>query len=368
MGTPGIATGFHPAAPARPGRRERLAAWGARLGVLPLVRRARGLLRHDLRILAYHRIAPHIDAAGFDFDLELLSADAEGFRAQMRHLRDHYTPLRFADVLAALDAGRAPPRDAVVVTFDDGYDDNHDVALPILRETGVPATFFVSTGHIDSGRTYAFDWVVHAVLRAPAGRFVLPALGLEAELGADHGPRRAFAARALDRLKALDGAAQQQAMDALFAAAGVGPPGAAANSRPMDWARVRALHAAGMEIGSHGTHHRMLAKLDEDGIRAELAQSRDAIARELGAPPQVLAYPVGGRDAFDDRVVRIARELGYRIACSYLPGRNPVGASDWFALRRIAVERDTGPALFAARLALPEVFGDRERAVRRAAG
>jgi peptidoglycan/xylan/chitin deacetylase (PgdA/CDA1 family) len=364
----GIATGFHPAAPARPGRRERLARLGARLHVLPLLRRARGLWRHDLRILAYHRIAARIDPSGFDFDLELLSADAEGFRAQMRHLRDHYTPLRFADVLADLDAGRAPPRDAVVVTFDDGYDDNHDVALPILSELGVPATFFVSTGHIDSGRTYAFDWVVHAVLRAPAGRLEVPALGLDAELGADPAPRRAFAARVLDRLKSLDAEAQQAAMDVLFARTGAGPVGATPCSRPMDWARVRALHAAGMEVGSHGTHHRMLAKLDEAGIRAELAQSRDAIARELGAPPQVLAYPVGGRDAFDARVVRIARELGYRIACSYLPGRNPVPGADWFALRRIAVERDTGMDLFAARLALPELFGDRERAVRRAAG
>lgn len=357
------ATIVHPAAAPR-GRRERLADAVGRAGLLPLLRAARGVLRRDLRILAYHRIAPRIDPARFDFDLELLSADAEAFRAQVRHLRDHYEPLRLRDVAALRDAGRRLPRRAVVVTFDDGYDDNHDVALPILREFGVPATFFVSTGHIDSGATYAFDWAAHAVLRAPDGPLRVPALGIDLALDGDRAARRLLVARVLDRVKALPGAAQEAALAQLRDACGLGPAGAAADSRPMRWDQVRALHAAGMEIGSHGTHHRMLAKLDADGIRAELAQSRDAIARELGVPPVSLAYPVGGRDAFDDRVVRTARELGFRIACSYLPGLNPARGEDWFALRRIAVERETGPAMFAARLALPEVFGDRERAAR----
>jgi hypothetical protein len=63
-------------------------------------------------------------------------------------------------------------------------------------------------------------------------------------------------------------------------------------------------------------------------------------------------------------VVRIARELGYRLACSYLPGINFASIADWFALRRIAVERNTGGGLFEARLAAPELFGDRQRAPR----
>jgi peptidoglycan/xylan/chitin deacetylase (PgdA/CDA1 family) len=352
------------AAAPRRGRRERLAEACARWRLLPLMRRVRGLFRHDLRILAYHRIAPRIDEDGFEFDLELLSASADGFHAQMRHLRDCYTPMRFGEVLAAHDAGRPVPPDAVVVTFDDGYDDNHDVALPILRELGVPATFFISTGHVDSGQTYAFDWVAHAVLVAPPGRLQVPALGLDELLGTARDARRALVARALDRIKALPGNRQEDAIGELLAACGQPASGAAPASRPMRWEQVRALHAAGMEIGSHGTHHRMLAKLGEDEIRAELRDSRDAIARELGAPPQVLAYPVGGADAFDGRVVRIARELGYRLACSYLPGINFASIADWFALRRIAVERNTGGGLFEARLAAPELFGDRQRAPR----
>jgi peptidoglycan/xylan/chitin deacetylase (PgdA/CDA1 family) len=132
----------------------------------------------------------------------------------------------------------------------------------------------------------------------------------------------------------------------------------------MSWQQVRALHAAGMEIGSHGVHHRMLAKLDADGIEHELAVSRDRIAQETGQAPISLAYPVGGVDAYDERVIGIARRLGYRVACSYQPGVNRLVSADWHALRRIAVERDTSAAMFAARLAVPELFGNRPRSAR----
>ena len=88
---------------------------------------------------------------GFAFDPGLVSASPEAFRRQMIHLREHFHPVTCREVVAALDGGPPLPRDAVLVTFDDGYDDNHAFAFPILRETGVPATFFVATGHIDSG-------------------------------------------------------------------------------------------------------------------------------------------------------------------------------------------------------------------------
>src|SRR3546814_14523092 len=76
----------------------------------------------------------------------------------MQHLRDRFHPVSCREIVAALDGGLALPRDAVLVTFDDGYDDNHAIAFPILRDLGVPAPFFVATGHIDSGLPYAYDW------------------------------------------------------------------------------------------------------------------------------------------------------------------------------------------------------------------
>ena len=75
-----------------------------------------------------------------------------------------------------------------------------------------------------------------------------------------------------------------------------------------------------MEVGSHGVHHRMLAKLPAAAMKAELVDSRHRIAAELGMPARVVSYPVGGHDAFNAEVETAARAAGYEMACSYIAG------------------------------------------------
>lgn len=351
-----------------PGKRERLATAVARSGLLPALRRGRSLLRPDLRILAYHRVVEHIDAERFRFDPELLSADAAGFRAQMQHVRRHYAPLGLAQAMALLDAGAALPPGALVVTFDDGYDDNYRLAFPILRELGVPATFFVSTGYIDSGLPYHYDWFVHVLCAATVATIALPELGHAGALPAALRERRQLARELISRLKALDDDAQIRVIDGLARACGMPRTEPAADCRPMTWDQLREMDQGGMEIGSHGVGHRMLAKLDDAELEAEIVGSRDAIGRALGAPARVISYPVGGSDAWDERVVAAARAAGYVAGCSYLAGSNDPRRLDRYGLRRLPVERTTSLEVFAAMTAVPEWFGYASRAPRMAAG
>ena len=337
----------------RPGIRGQLGRWCHGLGVLPLLQRVRRWGRRDLRVLAYHRVLDVPDVNRFDFDLELVSASVDGFREQMRWLQRHMRPLRLADVVAALDAGTALPADAVVVTFDDGYDDNYRNAFPILRELGVPATFFVSTGHVDSGLPYAYDWLVHMILRAPLAGPVIPELDLALPAGATRAARRALAKQALDRIKRLDSPAQASLIARLECEWGMPRQGGNADCRPLQWAQVREMHTAGFEIGSHGVHHRMLATLPQGELEAELRDSRLTLEHELGAGINTIAYPVGGDDAFDRRVVGATRAAGYRLGCSYISGTNRHGATDRYALRRLAVEREMDVGWFAGMLTLP---------------
>src|SRR5690606_9594876 len=126
------------------GRRQLLARLCHGTQLVSPFARLRTLLRNDLRILAYHRVLESAEPDGFDFDVDLISASAERFRAQMAFLRRHFHPMRFDEVLARIDSGRALPPRAVLVSFDDGYDDNHRVAFPILQDLGMSAMFFVS--------------------------------------------------------------------------------------------------------------------------------------------------------------------------------------------------------------------------------
>jgi len=341
------------------GKRQRLAHLFHDIGLLPLLQRIRERVRTDLLILAYHRVRDVVDA-DFDFDLALISATPEQFRAQVAWLKQGFQPMRLHDVIELIDAGRPLPPNAAIITFDDGYDDNYHVAFPILREFGVPATFFVSTGHIDSGAPYTYDWLVHMFCRTTATRVVVPELGLDVAMSADRAGRAALAECALDRMKRLEEVQQAMILRRLESEWSL-PRMPHADSRPMTWAQLREMHAAGMEIGSHGVHHRMLARLPRAEMALEIATSRQSLERELGAPAEVLSYPVGGTDAFSAAVINEVRSQQFRIACSYLSGSNRWPVADRYALRRLPVERYMDSAWFRGMLAWPELFSHRSR-------
>ncbi|MFV0136879.1 polysaccharide deacetylase family protein [Streptomyces sp. HMX87] len=111
----------------------------------------------------------------------------------------------------------------------------------------------------------------------------------------------------------------------------------------LDWAQVRDLAAAGVEIGGHSHSHPQLDRLDGDGLRFELIHCKEIIADQLGSAPSSFAYPYG----YSDRRVRAAvRETGYAQALAVGNGlaRRRQGP---YALRRVTVRRSTGIEEFA---------------------
>jgi peptidoglycan/xylan/chitin deacetylase (PgdA/CDA1 family) len=340
------------------GIRERLGELCYNTGLLSPLQKMRALWQKDLRILAYHRVMPVPDPDQYEFDMELISTTPEEFREQMLLIKERYRPMRLTDVAAAIHAGDALPPDAVVITFDDGYDDNYRIVYPILKELGVPATFFISTGHIDSGRPYAYDWLVHMILLAKTDRLTLPELGMDVPMPATRAERRELAGNVLDHMKEIS-AIEQAAMIRRLEREWQMPSDHAypADCRPMNWDQLREMRAAGLEIGSHGVNHWMLSKLPRAELEREVFDSRNALLRELGPMSLLMSYPVGSNRAFDQQVIEVTRDAGFDLACSYISGTNLQPAANRYSLYRIAVERYYGKAWFAALLTLPGLIG-----------
>lgn len=340
-----------------PGIRGRLGELCYASGLLHSLQRVRSWIHRDLRILAYHRVMPVPDPETYEFDMELISTPPDEFREQMLRLKKYFRPMRLTDVVAALDAGEALPPDTVAVTFDDGYDDNYRVAAPILADVGVPATFFVSTGHIDTGTPYSYDWLVHMILMTKAPRLVLPELGIDVPLPAERTLRRRIAGNVLLRMKWLDAHGQSAMTERLehewdMPSLGARP----VDCRPMTWDQVREMEAAGLEFGSHGVHHRMLARLPIEEMEAEILESKRTLDRELRNPAVLMSYPVGGDRAYNEAVIAATRKAGFQLACSYICGTNPEPSENRYSLYRLPVEANMGPGWFAAMLALPQLM------------
>lgn len=348
----------HPSPP-RPGLRQRLAAVCSAAGVLPGLTLARRVLRKDLRILAYHRVRRVDDPAAFAFDLNEISASPEQFRQQMALVKRDYDPISFHQLLTVTDQGGRLPDRPLIVTFDDGYDDNYHVAFPILRELGLSAMFFVSTGHIDSGMPYLYDWLVHMFCRTAATRLQVAELAIDQAIPTALAARRELARELLFHLKGLDASMQTAIISRLACAWGM-PPSRHAECRPMSWDQLREMHAAGMEVGAHGVSHRILAKLSPGEMAAEVRDSKRTIERELGSPVEVMSYPVGGPDSYDEQVIRVAKEAGFRMACNYVTGINRLPPPRYH-LQRLSVESEMDISWFAAMTSLPEVFAHPKR-------
>jgi len=343
------------------GRRQKLAKWCHSAGVLPMAGRFRDAFKDDFRILAYHRVLESVDPESFRFDLELISASAENFREQMSLIKRKFNPIRFDELTDCIDRGRAPPPRSILVTFDDGYDDNYRVAFPILRDLDMSAMFFVSTGHIESGMPYAYDWLVHMVCTTSASDLAIPEIDVAWQLPDSLDARRGSAARLLEILKNHSALVQESVMESLQNQWNM-PRVPHADCRPMTWEQLREMRDGGMELGSHGVHHRMLAKLPAQLMTEEVIDSKSMLDHNLGGSAQVLSYPVGGFNAYDHAVVEATRSAGFRMACSYVSGTNRLQLDSSYSLRRLHVERGVDAAWFQGMLELPEIFSYRTNA------
>jgi peptidoglycan/xylan/chitin deacetylase (PgdA/CDA1 family) len=313
--------------------------------------------RRALLVLAYHRVLDIGDEDGYPADPELVSATVADFDWQMRWLREHFSPMTFRQVIECEERGLELPDRSVIVTFDDGHIDNYTLAFPVLRSAGVPATIFLSTDYVGGRRPFWFDRVARILYRAKPGSFELKPIGYRGKLSDVHS-RRLATSDVLRALKHVPESTRLACLDELGAhedsvTASTEDPRAFA----MDWDQVREMARSGIEFGSHTVSHPILANVNQAQLVQELVESRSAIETHTGRPVEVIAYPIGKRFAYDDRVIAACKDAGYRLAVSYESGVNAWPLPAPFELRRLAVERYTDRAMFESLLSLPRFFG-----------
>ncbi len=324
-------------------------------GVFRLGGAAKTLVRDQLLLVGYHRVMP-VEAMHRG-DVELVSATPEEFAWQMEYLRKRFEPVTFAQIADAMDGGRALPKRAVAVTFDDGFADLYEHAFPILRRFGMPATVFVSTDYVDRPQPFWFDLVAWLIMEVPPGSIRLTPKHKAVPVSDSDADRRAAVVKTLKWLKNCDESDRAAVVAALreqFPAEVA--TGEALLGRALTWAEIREMAAGGVEFGSHTVSHCCLTKVSPEQLEHELVDSKARLEQQLGTPIAALAYPFGGRAAFNDAVIGVAQRAGYRVATSYIPGVNHLATAKRFALLRQHVERNTSRSYFEAIVNAPELF------------
>ena len=285
--------------------------------------------RGRVLILTYHRFSRGPDP---------LATPAAAFDAHLRYLKSRYTLVPLSRVAAHYEGREELPPGAACVTIDDGFRDAYEVAFPLLRRHGAPATLFVITGFLDRTVWMWTDKMRHVALHTKAERLAAEVGGRTFDLKLDgRASRLAAAARVNAELKKLPSGERDEAINRAAAAHGVHLPDAPPEEfGPVTWRQAREMDAAGLEVGSHTVTHPILTRADDAQLRRELCDSRARLEAELGRAADLFCYPNG---SFDERVRREAERTGYRCAVTTLDGLNE-RAADPLTLRRVAAEPD----------------------------
>jgi peptidoglycan/xylan/chitin deacetylase (PgdA/CDA1 family) len=294
-------------------------------GLLGLYHRFRN--RRTLTVVMFHRVLDPADPrwASCDPDYTL---ETRLFDRCLDFFRRHYTIVSADDVLAARSEGRALPPRALLITFDDGWSDNVDFALPRLRAAALPALLFVVADVVGRRLPFFQERIVGAwrLGRIEAGA-LLAAAGKGAAQGAngDHELRAAIAA-----LEELDEDARKAALAPFEAALDDG-------HRHMVIAEeLGELERGGVTIGLHGKTHTPMTRAHD--LDAELAGARAEIAARLpsAATPLTMSFPHG---RYTPAIAERARAAGYQLVFTSDPTINPVATQPDWLLGRIGFEQ-----------------------------
>ncbi|HIQ05618.1 MAG TPA: hypothetical protein EYH31_07970 [Anaerolineae bacterium] len=300
-----------------------------------------------VRILTYHRVGkdPYPGRP-----LRDLYVSPVAFERQIAFLRCRYELLALSELRRRMREGHPLPANGVVVTFDDGYQDNYVHAFPVLRQHSVPATIFLATDFIGTNRRFWWEELA-ARVAATQGQVHVKMAGLTESYDLDvPGARRQLfmdvVNRAVNMPPVTRGALLEDLREALGdteSAPGVG------GSVMLSWDEVREMAGQGIEFGGHTASHVVLTALPDRQAREEVVACKEAIEAALGQPCRSFAYP---NEASSATVVRMVREAGYEVACVGGGKPNRLGPkSDWWRLQRIPVSDVGGWAVFRNRVA-----------------
>ena len=244
--------------------------------VLPKIFSAEG----RLSILIYHRVLPEEDF------MRPNEPTIDAFTWQMELISRYFSPLSMTDALDLMEKGQLP-NNAICVTFDDGYADNEEYALPVLQKWNVPATVFVSTGFMNGGRMWN-DTIIE-VLRNSDDHICLESIGLGSYETITNDQKREAAVDIISRIKYMESSKRANITKLIESTA--------TKKLPVDLMlnneALLNLVKAGVEIGGHTVNHPILATLSNMEALDEIKQGKKILESIINKRVRYFAYPNG---------------------------------------------------------------------------
>ncbi len=318
----------------------------------------RAFLKDELIVLAYHRVCD-IKKSQYIYDIELISADSDSFEYQIKYIKKHYNPISMNQLIDYIENKKSLPKKPILITFDDGFDDNYTKAFPILKKYNVPATIFITTSYIGTDKTIWFDHLASLIFLLEKDRLFIKEIGKTYNLSQTKKERGPVMEALCEDLKLIPNTLRESILERLNNEySSILKNIDNRQSRMLNWEQIKEMSDSIIDIGSHTVTHSILTKLTDEKIYYELSESKEILEKELGVEIASISYPNGNEDAYNETVINNLNKLNYKIAFTYIAGNNPLPIANKLAIKRLHVENYINKNYFNMLLCMPGIFSD----------
>jgi peptidoglycan/xylan/chitin deacetylase (PgdA/CDA1 family) len=253
-------------------------------------------------IIAFHNVSPSCSAIS---SLDSCPCISEGsLRQILLYLKENYPIVPLRDLIEDLQ----PKRSTAAITFDDGWISNYEIAYPLLKELGIPATIFITTGKIGGHEPFWQQRLgkYFETCQIAGSRYVeFCSVPITSRNIREY--RRLVA-----RLKGLQSSELNSKLDGIPAY-----PVSPGSRMFLNAEEIIEMSGHNIDFGSHTVNHSILTRESGETVRHELETSKAILEELLQKEVDMLAYPNGN---YSSEVIDIARQCGYRIGCTTIEG------------------------------------------------
>ncbi len=303
-----------------------------------------------LRMLCYHSVADQPDYCPLS-----IAVKPELFDLQMQFLAENYSVLSIDDAIESVKNKSVPER-AVVITFDDGFKDNYENALPIIKKYGLTATFYITSNPIKQSSSFWVSWMQIIIANADPEKFEL--LGKQFSvpdqvIKAGKNNRQELTSYLTIKINQASLDKKKILFEQIAEILQVAPTDKNSITAEimMDEEDVKKMTEQGMTIGSHTVNHPILTSLNEKQILTELVQSKNQLEEITGQTVKHFAHPngPGGIINYSELTANLIEQVGYDSSCTSIRGMISE-QSNCYLLPRLDINDYQDEASFAFKL------------------
>jgi peptidoglycan/xylan/chitin deacetylase (PgdA/CDA1 family) len=281
----------------------------------------------------FHRIG---DASATSFDPCVFSCDVDNFQSYLNFFKANFRIIDLNELHSLIQQGRPVKEKLALITFDDGYRDNYDVAYPLLKTMNIPATFFVTTSLVGSNVIPWWDEIAWHLRQLSGRTFKLSTwpdpISLPQIIDTN------IIRRVLSRIKSFPAQIDNQLKE-LRALTKKEIPAELSENLFVQWEHLKELSQNGMSIGAHSHTHRILSSLKTEDLIYELTESKRLLENYIEKPIESLSYPVGGESTYNNTMFNLLDDLGYQVGFTFRSMVTRNIKSHKFELGRLSIDR-----------------------------